>query len=154
MAVGPGYLLAFKNPRVITAAASGATQLSQPTFSPYAFCPDRITSQASHTELLKTCPNRPWHFISINVPYTETQLHRSRIISLIYPHATEMDLSISLALYFAARGSGTVTDPATGKEEPYTTPARVLLSDLGADELFGGYTRHATAFQRKALLVS
>jgi asparagine synthetase B (glutamine-hydrolysing) len=33
----------------------------------------------------------------------------------------------------------------------YTTAARVLLSGLGADELFGGYTRHATAFSRRGL---
>ena len=31
---------------------------------------------------------------------------------------------------------------------PYTTSARVLLSGLGADELFAGYTRHATAYNR------
>jgi asparagine synthetase B (glutamine-hydrolysing) len=31
---------------------------------------------------------------------------------------------------------------------PYTTNARVLLSGLGADELFAGYTRHATAYNR------
>lgn len=30
----------------------------------------------------------------------------------------------------------------------YITTARVLLSGLGADELFAGYTRHATAFSR------
>ena len=60
-----------------------------------------------------------------------------------------MDLSIACALYFAARGSGIVYDNATGKSLPYTTPARVLLSGLGADELFGGYTRHATTFDRR-----
>lgn len=32
--------------------------------------------------------------------------------------------------------------------ELYATPARILLSGLGADELFGGYTRHSTAFRR------
>ncbi|KAL8705298.1 MAG: hypothetical protein Q9201_001585 [Fulgogasparrea decipioides] len=60
-----------------------------------------------------------------------------------------MDLSIACALYFAARGSGTVLSDAAGEMESYTTPARVLLSGLGADELFAGYTRHATAFARK-----
>lgn len=60
-----------------------------------------------------------------------------------------MDLSIACALYFAARGQGTAfTDATSGSSMPCTISARVLLSGLGADELFGGYVRHATAFQR------
>lgn len=65
------------------------------------------------------------------------------------PHNTEMDLSIAFALYFAARGSGIASSSIDRSPVSYTTPARVLLSGLGADELFGGYTRHATAFNRK-----
>ena len=60
-----------------------------------------------------------------------------------------MDLSIAYAMYFAARGTGIVSSGVDEGLTPYTTPARVLLSGLGADELFGGYTRHATAFNRK-----
>ena len=30
---------------------------------------------------------------------------------------------------------------------PYTTPAKVLLSGLGSDELLGGYSRHKKAFR-------
>jgi len=40
----------------------------------------------------------------------------------------------------------------TSSESPpslYTTPARVLLSGLGADELFGGYGRHGVAYNRQ-----
>jgi asparagine synthetase B (glutamine-hydrolysing) len=73
--------------------------------------------------------------------------HRAKVVDLIHPHNTEMDLSIAYALYFAARGIGSTASDAN-VEAPYTTPARVLLSGLGADELFGGYTRHATAFNR------
>jgi asparagine synthetase B (glutamine-hydrolysing) len=59
-----------------------------------------------------------------------------------------MDLWIGSALYFAARGQGLCAEVGAS-ETQYTTPARVLLSGLGADELFGGYARHATAFSRQ-----
>ena len=60
-----------------------------------------------------------------------------------------MDLSIAYALYFAARGSGLEQCAPDSEPCEYTTTARVLLSGLGADELFGGYLRHDTAFQRQ-----
>jgi asparagine synthetase B (glutamine-hydrolysing) len=62
-----------------------------------------------------------------------------------------MDLSIACALYFAARGKGiTQTQPtsASSEEDNYTTCARILLSGLGADELFAGYGRHGVAFTK------
>lgn len=71
------------------------------------------------------------------------------MISVIYPHNTEMDLSIAYALYFAARGQGVVSEGPGSAPVTYTSPARVLLSGLGADELFGGYSRHPSAFQHR-----
>lgn len=68
----------------------------------------------------------------------------------MYPHNTEMDLSIAYALYFSARGIGySYIDGCEWEPDPpyVTSPARVLLSGLGADELFGGYTRHEIAFK-------
>lgn len=58
-------------------------------------------------------------------------------------------------MYFAARGIGTSsswepnqTHPPslTSSTDAYRSPARVLLSGLGADELLGGYSRHRAAF--------
>ena len=136
--------VAFENPRVVQAAVSNPS-------SAYALCPDRITGLSSYAEILKICPERTWRFIAIDIPYSELQTHRAQIVSLIYPHNTEMDFSIACALYFAARGTGTIphSDAGSASAHPYSTPARVLLSGLGADELFGGYTRHATAFNRR-----
>ncbi|KAF2156056.1 hypothetical protein K461DRAFT_284707 [Myriangium duriaei CBS 260.36] len=131
--------VAFENPRVHGRAVSSGR-------SPYEQCPDRKTAESSLKQLQAACPNRVWRLVRINVPYTEFVAHRESIIDLIYPHNTEMDLSIAAALYFAARGQGLAEDQSL-----YKTPARVLLSGLGADELFGGYTRHATAYNRGGL---
>ncbi|ESZ92226.1 hypothetical protein SBOR_7391 [Sclerotinia borealis F-4128] len=170
--------VAFENPRVIKAAQTGprlkkgaqppppdSTQTLGNKVSPYELCPDRETGRKAHLELQTVCPGRKWRFVAvsrksnlrqhpraelkqINIPYTETMEHRAKIVDLIHPHNTEMDLSIAFALYFASRGVGLASPNIYTEEILYTTPARVLLSGLGADELFGGYTRHATAFNR------
>lgn len=146
--------VAFENPRTVAAAKASLTNaktLERGSASDkliYDICPDRITGLSSYSELLQICPGRSWRFVSINVPYSEAMAHRTRVISLAYPHNTEMDLSIAYALYFAARGKGCIQIPTEDDRVPYTTSARVLLSGLGADELFAGYTRHATAFRR------
>lgn len=132
--------VAFENPRIHSNLANDS--------SPYELCPDRVTGRASFAELKQVCPGRHWQFVEVNVPYTETVAHRAKVMALMHPHNTEMDLSISYALYFASQGAGVVVTAESDKTS-YTTPARVLLSGLGADELFGGYQRHATAFSRQ-----
>ncbi|KAK6526409.1 hypothetical protein TWF694_005003 [Orbilia ellipsospora] len=101
----------------------------------YNICPDRQTGLKSWRELQSVCPNRDWRFKEINVPYEEVTKHKQKVIPLLHPHDTEMDLSIGLAFYFASQPLE-VDSP------------RTLLSGLGADELFGGYARHGTAFNR------
>lgn len=133
--------VAFENPRIHSDLDAGS--------SPYELCPDRITGRTSHAELSRICPGRHWRFVEVNVPYTETQAHRQAVLALMHPHNTEMDLSISYALYFASRGTGLAHNDQSRNNELYTTSAHVLLSGLGADELFGGYQRHAVAFSRQ-----
>jgi asparagine synthetase B (glutamine-hydrolysing) len=144
--------VAFENPRVLRASGISGMGISRSNLavsSTFSNCPDRLTGWTSHKELLGICPDRLWRFVSIDIPYSETLQHRPQIISLIHPHNTEMDLSIACALYFAARGSGQIPGDENGCTTSYVTPARVLLSGLGADELFAGYSRHATAFDHR-----
>ncbi|KAI0165633.1 asparagine synthase-domain-containing protein [Xylariaceae sp. FL1272] len=140
--------VAFENPRQVSIEARQPHLRASDT---YEGCPDRATGRKAFAELRLTCPGRYWRFIAVNVPFEEAMTHKSKVISLIYPHDTEMDLSIGFALYFAARGIGfSYDDNADWQSSVPTacTPARVLLSGLGADELFGGYSRHEIAFKR------
>lgn len=60
-----------------------------------------------------------------------------------------MDLSLALALYFTSRGKGVLCCPENSDtEEVYSSPAKVLLSGLGSDELLGGYSRHRQAYSK------
>ena len=136
--------VAFENPRSMAAASKIESGVSV-----YESCPDRKTGRSSYLELLRVCGNRKWRFLAIDIPYSESEGHHRTIAGLMAPHNTEMDLSIAKALYFAARGQGQVTDVESGENFPCSTGARVLLSGLGADELFGGYIRHATAYARQ-----
>ncbi|KAK6854093.1 Asparagine synthetase domain-containing protein, partial [Apiospora arundinis] len=143
--------VAFQNPRV-AAQKQTAPKPGVVVTDDYERCPDRQTGRKSFAELKRACPSRYWRFIAVNVPYEEAMSHKPRVVSLIYPHDTEMDLSIALALYFAGRGVGaSYTESADFDADApmVTTPARVLFSGLGADELFGGYSRHVRAFERE-----
>lgn len=146
--------VAFENPRVLRAEGGlGSKHQSKTTFESdkYNGCPDRLTGLASYLELARVCHERVWRFVAIDVPYHEYLEHRDTVVQLMHPHNTEMDLSITSALYFAARGKGQVkasADTTRDGSKEYTTTARVVLSGLGADELFGGYARHAAAFAR------
>jgi len=141
--------VAFENPRLV------AQYLKQPEVARkmdfYETCPDRMTARKAFAELKAACPERAWRLIAVNVPFEEAMSHKATVVSLIHPHDTEMDLSIAIALYFAARGTGySYTESYTWQPSAplVTTPARVLLSGLGADELFGGYARHEIAYKR------
>lgn len=63
-----------------------------------------------------------------------------------------MDTTIGTALWFAARGKGLLCSKdniqTSDAGENYTSPAKILLDGLGADEQLAGYGRHRTTFKR------
>ncbi|PWY98259.1 hypothetical protein BCV70DRAFT_202039 [Testicularia cyperi] len=125
--------------------------------------PDRVTGRSSLLELQKLAPKRRWNFVEIDVAYSEYCQHRGKVEELMYPSTSVMDLSIASALYFASRGVGVIRSQRRDRElspdapdDPthtyaYTSPAKVLISGLGADELLGGYSRHRAAYREKGL---
>ncbi|XP_050423030.1 asparagine synthetase domain-containing protein CG17486 [Adelges cooleyi] len=107
-------------------------------------CPDRQTCLNTLEELKKLCPTRCWNLIELNISYSELKQKRLETIRhLIYPLKTILDDSLGCSLWFASRGIGIC------KGKSYKTPARVLLSGMGADELLGGYTRYRKILQRQ-----
>lgn len=135
--------VAFENPRVL--AAAGTAQSSRYD------TPDRLLSRQTLDQLRRVCPGRRWKLIEIDVSYQDFLANRDDVLAAMAPCDSVMDLSLAAVLYFASRGVG--VDRCTEKDvddvgKPANVTARVYLSGLGADELFGGYLRHRKAFQR------
>lgn len=103
--------------------------------------PDRKLGISSFNILKSLFPDIDIKLIEVDVPYEEYLTVRPKVIDLMYPKNTEMDLSIAIAFHFASRGVGFITQD--NKRIPYNRKGIVLFSGLGADELYGGYHKLA-----------
>ncbi|BES98551.1 asparagine synthetase [Nesidiocoris tenuis] len=106
--------------------------------------PDRLTGHLAIEELRQIAPERKWNFVEITIGESEVDEQIGHIADLIHPLASVLDESLGCALWFASRGCGLLGSDA------YCSPARIVLVGMGADELFGGYSRHAALFRRAA----
>ncbi|KAJ3142614.1 Asparagine synthetase domain-containing protein 1 [Irineochytrium annulatum] len=166
--------VAFENPRVLSAAADrqgggsrkrgrrrggdtaeadafdtvGGSGPTPPSKKSIYDVPDRITGRKGFEELCVLHRGVKWQFVEVNVGVDEAMAGKSRVMGLVKPLDTVMDLSIALAFWYASRGIGTVVKD--GVRHPYVSRAKVLLSGLGADEQLGGYNRHRTSFERNS----
>ncbi|NXG54331.1 ASND1 protein, partial [Hemiprocne comata] len=112
--------------------------------------PDRITGRAGLKELEAINPSRTWNFVEINVTLEELKKMRQQCINhLVYPLDTVLDDSIGCAIWFASRGEGVISNQ--GELKPYKSPAKVVLTGIGADEQLGGYSRHRVCFKKYGL---
>lgn len=122
--------VAFENPRVLAAT-------DRPPYD----TPDRLLSRRSFAHLQSLSTTQRFNLIEVNVSYSDYLAHKPHILATMHPCDSVMDLSLAAVLFFASRCATSVDDDSTT-----ATSARVYLSGLGADELFGGYSRHRGAF--------
>lgn len=105
--------------------------------------PDRAAALATLLELQSIAPReREWRLVLVDVNEAEVSAWQAHILQLCEPHGSVMDMTIGVALWFGARGTGRLHH--TG--EAYCSQARVLLTGHGADEQLGGYKRLRTRF--------
>ncbi|XP_018478323.2 uncharacterized protein LOC108849272 [Raphanus sativus] len=113
--------------------------------------PDRISAKAGIKELKKIAPLRRWKLVEIDADLPKLTLETKRVMSLINPADTYMDLNIGTALWLAARGDGWIHQESDNQGDSrrfrYKSDARILLVGAGADEQCAGYGRHRTKYR-------
>lgn len=117
------------------------------TSTSFSDTPDRKLGRVSWRGLQAKYPHVKFNFIEVDVAYAEYLVGREITLDLMLPLLTEMDLSIAVAFFFASRGWG--TNVTTSPPQTAYSNCKVLLSGLGADELFGGYSRHDRVFKQQ-----
>jgi asparagine synthetase B (glutamine-hydrolysing) len=116
--------------------------------------PDRISAKAGIKELKKIAPFRRWKLVEIDADLSKLGFETKRVMSLINPADTYMDLNIGTALWLAARGDGWIHEDngnpsveENNQRVKYKSDARILLVGAGADEQCAGYGRHRTKYR-------
>eukprot|EP00941_MAST-03F_sp_MAST-3F-sp1_P001388 g1388.t1 len=116
--------------------------------------PDRRNALSGFTVLKNISGRNNLRLILVNETFDSVLKQSDHVKSLINPRCSHMDFNIASALWFASRAIGTIAFPFSGNEPPkkkkkkeIQSVAKVLFTGTGADEWFGGYGRHRSAFR-------
>ncbi|CAH7675937.1 hypothetical protein PPACK8108_LOCUS11020, partial [Phakopsora pachyrhizi] len=104
-------------------------------------------------ELMKLMPGMLWRFVKVDVCMAEYLEHKDKIIELIRPKLTLIDLArgFFLLLLYSHKSFLNNGEEFYSPEVAFRTPARVLISGLSAEKLLEGFSRHRSAFLTASL---
>ncbi|WKY07422.1 hypothetical protein Q1695_007123 [Nippostrongylus brasiliensis] len=106
---------------------------------------DRQRAITGFSFLRSKFPARRWRLIEADITKEEMEKNRvEHIVKAAAPASSVLDESLACVLWFALRGIG--NDHESKRE--VRSEADVYFVGSGADELFAGYARHRTRFQR------
>ncbi len=135
--------VAFEHPGLLK-----QLNLTTPDASYWQSIPDRQTGLEAFCELRRLFPPIGFCFQECNVSRKEYDESRLRIMKLMAPNDTVMDLSLAMVIW---HGSQCARKISTEAEESCAGAAAVqtavLLCGMGADEQLGGYSRHRSLHQ-------
>jgi hypothetical protein len=78
--------------------------------------PDRLAALDALRELRALAPDRPWRLLAVDCGLGDVAAVRGRLLRLLAPADTVMDLNIGAALWLAARGEGVLVEDEGGRE--------------------------------------
>ncbi|VDK18389.1 unnamed protein product [Anisakis simplex] len=128
--------------------------------------PDRVRGIEAYEHLRECYPSREFRLILVNVDRDElADCRRRHIARLVRPSETVLDDSIACVLWFAARAEGvlyanTTMPPESLKHSSNSqvdrvkSESKVVIVGSGADELFGGYSRHRGCYENAGRLAA
>lgn len=109
---------------------------------------DRQAAISSYEELSRLDPNRLYNLLLCDGALEDLLSLEQKIVDLIYPRVSHMDFNIGIVLYLASRGIGYLYSNGKITTNVFKSSARIVFDGLGADEIFGGYSRYKLAAKR------
>ncbi|VDN59436.1 unnamed protein product [Dracunculus medinensis] len=113
----------------------------------YNLAPDRPHAIEAYLYLLSQFGNSRFRLILVNVDGNElVRCRQQHIAYSIAPSLSVLDDSVGCVLWFAARGSGVLY--GSNDSTQVKSNAKIVLVGSGADEIFGGYLSHRSAYEK------
>jgi asparagine synthetase B (glutamine-hydrolysing) len=112
--------------------------------------PDRKNSILSFKKLKQLFPEQQFQLVLVDGSTSDLEQLEKKVVDLISPLENTLDFNLGFIFKLSSLGKGKIYKENTPDDEleEYQSPSRIYFSGVGADEYFGGYSRHKSAYTR------